>query len=202
MKIYFYCPEEYKDQLQPVYPRFIDILGKAGALVTTNLDKSSQPKFSPEELDEMVKSGRGTLAQMNGLIIEITKFDPQITNLLAQAMAQKKPTYCLYHRNKPPRETLVFLKRKSIPKFIKTDSYTEEVLEKRLLTFLNKVPSAGVKEEIPSIKFTLRITPQIEKYLHWLTHNTKSTKADFLRDEIKKMMDEDKEYQEYLKKFK
>lgn len=202
MKIYFYCPEEYRTQIQPVYPKFMDILGKAGALVMTNLDKSNQPNFSPEELDEMLKSGRGTLAQMDGLIIEITKFDPQITNLLAQAMTQKKPTCCLYHRYKPPRDTLVFLNKKSVPKFIKTDSYTEDILERPLLNFLKNVPGKGVGVEIPSIKFTLRITPQIEKYLHWRTHNTDLSKADFLREEIKKIMEENKEYQNYLKKFK
>ena len=58
----------------------------------------------------------------------------------------------------------------------------------------------GEGKETPTIKFTLRITPRIERFLHWKTHNTKVSKADFLRELIERLIDQDEDYQRFVGK--
>lgn len=53
------------------------------------------------------------------------------------------------------------------------------------------------KFDKPNIKFTLRITPRIEKYLSWKIQNTDRTKADYLREEVERLIDEDDEFEKF-----
>lgn len=51
----------------------------------------------------------------------------------------------------------------------------------------------------PTIKFTLRISKEIERYLKWKVHNTDKSKADFLREVIvDDLIANDTAYQEFL----
>ncbi|MBU1167747.1 GAF domain-containing protein, partial [Patescibacteria group bacterium] len=53
-------------------------------------------------------------------------------------------------------------------------------------------------DKIPNIKFTLRISKEIDRYLNWKVHNTKKTKADFLREAIlEDLMEPDEEYKKF-----
>ncbi|MFH1781150.1 MAG: hypothetical protein ABH835_00840, partial [Patescibacteria group bacterium] len=76
------------------------------------------------------ETGLSFLEQVDGLVLEITEADPQINYFLAQAILQRKPTLCLYQKNKVPRQLLVYLNQKNIPKEIVTKAYTEKNLEK------------------------------------------------------------------------
>ncbi|MBU1118546.1 GAF domain-containing protein [Patescibacteria group bacterium] len=52
----------------------------------------------------------------------------------------------------------------------------------------------------PTIKFTLRISKEIERYLSWKINNTDKTKADFLREVITEdLIADDEEYQKFIK---
>jgi len=72
-------------------------------------------------------------------------------------------------------------------------------LESVIVDFLHTVEK-GEGRELPTIKFTLRVTTRIERYLHWKTNNTKITKADFLRELIENLIDKDQDYQRFVKK--
>lgn len=51
----------------------------------------------------------------------------------------------------------------------------------------------------PTIKFTLRISKEIERYLTWKIHNTDQSKADFLRNLLTEdVIQEDQDYQDFL----
>lgn len=64
------------------------------------------------------------------------------------------------------------------------------------------MPSGTVqdKPDLPRRKFTLRITDAIENFLHYKTHNTKLSKADYLRGQIEKLMEDDKGWQDYQRR--
>jgi GAF domain-containing protein len=52
----------------------------------------------------------------------------------------------------------------------------------------------------PTIKFTLRISKEIERYLTWKIHNTDQSKADFLRNLLTEdVIKNDHDYQDFLK---
>lgn len=51
----------------------------------------------------------------------------------------------------------------------------------------------------PTIKFTLRISKEIERYLKWKIHNTDQSKADFLRNLLTEdVIKNDQQYQDFL----
>lgn len=51
----------------------------------------------------------------------------------------------------------------------------------------------------PTIKFTLRISKEIERYLTWKIHNTDKSKADFLRNLLTEdVIKNDQQYQDFL----
>ena len=72
--------------------------------------------------------------------------------------------------------------------------YTDSSLEKNILDALAKIEGVAINE-VPSIKFTLRITPSLERYLQWKSQETGLSKADFLRDFLQKeVIDKDSQY--------
>ncbi len=69
------------------------------------------------------------------------------------------------------------------------------IAHEKIMKKVQMMAKRKTKFDQPSIKFTLRITPRIEKYLSWKIKNTEKTKADYLRGEIEKIMEEDDEFQ-------
>lgn len=73
----------------------------------------------------------------------------------------------------------------------------EKVVERFKHLYLAK--NRKINDEKADIKFTLRITPKIEKYFTWKIQNTDLNKADFVRNRIEQEIDKDGDFQEYLK---
>lgn len=139
------------------------------------------------------------LDQVDVLIMEITRPTQNIHFILAQAILARKPTLCLYGKNQPPRELLQFIKQKEAPRPMKTYSYTEMTLSNAVESFIRlNDPDAAEKEDIPSVKFTIRFTPRNERYLTWYSEKYGITKADYIRDLINREAQEDKDYPENL----
>ena len=200
MRIYFTADNQAEDKLQKRFVMIIDSLAKAGVLVMSNLVGSGLKGFSGADLDRMEQAGEGMLERMDALIIEGSSYLAESGYLIAIALAHKKPVLYLSDKTRPINKNLIHLKKnKDAAKLLSLEYYTEGNLAKVLNNFLGQV-ERGEGWEVPNIKFTLRITSRIERYLHWRTHNTKISKADFLREMIEKMIDEDEEYQKFVKK--
>lgn len=72
----------------------------------------------------------------------------------------------------------------------------ERVMERFRRLYLAR--ARRTDEEKADIKFTLRITPKIEKYLSWKTQNTDLTKADYLREMIDKDLTSDEDFKKFI----
>ena len=200
MRIYFTADNQAEDKLQKRFVRVIDLLSNAGVLVMSNLAGTNLSGFSNADLDRMNQAGEGMLERMDGLIIEGSSYLPESGYMIAIALAHKKPILYLSDKTRPINKNLLHLrKNKDAAKLLKLESYIDANLEKIVTEFLQQV-ERGEGREIPNIKFTLRITSRIERYLHWKTHNTSLSKADFLREEIEELIDKDEEYQKFVKK--
>jgi len=195
MKVYFFSPKTSQNKLSKAQDIIIKTLRRAEVDLYTNLKERSLPS----DLAELQNSGGMVLDEMQALIIAGTKKSPDIGYLLAMAISQKKPVLYLYEKGSGSQDILKYLSSKNIPKTLQIKNYQKKNLEKIIIDFLNSFKGKKVKE-IPKIKFTLRITPSIEKYLHYKTHNTNKSKADFLREYIEKMMDLDDDFQEFLRR--
>lgn len=158
-----------------------------------NQPKSIQPVFGGPQFEN--------LRSVDFLILEITESNPEVNFLLAQAILQQKPTLCVYKKNREPRDLLNYLIQRGTPKCITAHAYFRGSLSKVINRFLASVAELPQEiDELPSIKFTLRLTPKVDRYLDWKSKKMHRTKADLLRDWLRLKMDEDVDFQKRLRK--
>ena len=65
-------------------------------------------------------------------------------------------------------------------------SYIAGDLEEQITEFINSI-GAGIKEK-PTIKFTLRLTSRMERYLQLKSKKVRKNKADYLRQIVEELM--------------
>jgi len=196
MQIYFSANKDAQD-LKNRFQKIIDILTNAGNSVMSDLGLQKSARFSETDIEKIRSAGQTLLEQMDALIIEATVRSPENGYLVALALTHKKPTLFLHQKGTDIDKNLLSLqKEKNTQHLLHIQSYSEDKLKNILLEFINLAEKKAGKQ-LPKIKFTLRITPRIERYLHWKTHNTKISKADFLREEIEKMIEKDEEFKKY-----
>lgn len=139
-----------------------------------------------------------TLERAHGIILEISRPTNELYYLLAQAIILQKPTLCLYIKNRVPRKIITHLSNKNIPKSICAKSYSRATLEHVIKMFLHSLDNSIIVTETPDIKFTLRLTGTMERYLNWLVENKHLNKAIFLRNLLEKTIEQDEEYKQFL----
>ncbi len=151
-------------------------------------------KVEDVDLTSLNGGGLGLLDKVDGIILEVTEPSDQLNYILAQAILQQKPTLCLYQKNKEPRYLLSHLKRKGVPKGIQIKAYTQNTLNSLVNKFLQDLGDISEVSDKPNIKFTLRITEKIEKYLDYKSKKGEVNKADYLRQLIEKEINKDDDY--------
>ncbi|PIZ99360.1 MAG: hypothetical protein COX77_01745, partial [Candidatus Komeilibacteria bacterium CG_4_10_14_0_2_um_filter_37_10] len=121
--------------------------------------------------------------------------------LCALAIAQRKPIlYLLPLGNMIPDEIKLLQSNPQVSKLLMVKFFQENNIESRLAEFIDLLENGRGDWELPTIKFTWRISPRIERYLRWKTVNTKKTKADWLREYLlKEIIDKDEEYKGFLR---
>jgi hypothetical protein len=195
MRVYFYAPSTSQQSLTSAYEAITDVCQRADAVLSTN----AQPNLPPETLSQHQQSAAPLLDAMQAMVVEGSTPDPQAGYLLAYAIAEKRPLLYLYARGEVAPEVLRYLNLKDIPKHVVVTTYTPANLERTVEEFLKRFGKVKIRE-VPRIKFTLRLTPTIDEYLDFKTRNTKKTKADYLRDKLDKLLEDDDEFQQYLRK--
>lgn len=197
MHIYFYGPQTKQPERRSAYVVIKESLRLADVYVSTNTE-ADEVQVSAEVMADSREHNVPLLERMDAFLLEGTTSDPEIGFLLAHAIALKKPVLYLYQRGSVP-QVFSHLSQRELPKYIKVVAYDQATLGRQVTDFLRA--TSGVRlREVPRIKFTLRITPSIEEYLHFKTHNTKLTKADYLRQDIERAMEADEEWQAYQRK--
>lgn len=197
MRVYFFGPETNIEKHQQVYEQIIQKLTDAGLKVVFRTESDFISGMDESQIAQIQETGESILNHVDGIVIETTTSDPEIGYLLAHAILQKKPTLCFYQKGSQIKTTLSYLGQK-IPSFIFLKPYEKEDLEKTIADYIKLFEMDSELSEITNIKFTLRISKKISHFLDWKTHNTKKTKADFLRELIEKIIKEDDKYQKYL----
>lgn len=197
MHVYFYASPSTRSDLQRAYAAVKDVLSTTDVYVSTNTE-ANEVQVSAEVMATSREQDVPLLEQMDAFLIEGTLSDPEIGFLLAHAIALKKPVLYLYQRGTVP-QVFSRLSQRELPTFIKVYAYTPDNIAAAVRTFLSSIEGFHFRE-VPRLKFTLRITSTIEAYLHFKTHNTKDSKADYLRQRIEDMMAADQAWQEYQRK--
>ena len=197
MRVYFFSPLISTAELDANYRRIAEILRQAGVFVVASSGEHNVD-FKKEDLERMNESGEILLDKMDCIIIEASKPDQEIGYLLAYAISQKKPLLYLYHKSTPEKVAFGYLTKKNTPDFVKMKMYSAKDLDEVIHGFIHELESGRGLKEKPSIKFTLRITPQIERYLQWKSNRHKQTKADYLRELLEELIGKDEEFRKKL----
>ncbi len=193
MRTYFFSPLVSNEELDGYYRQIVGILKEAGVFVVASSDENNTD-FKKEELESMQESGEILLDKMDCIIIEASQPDQEIGYLLAYAISQKKPLLYLYKKGTPEKIAFGYLNKKNTPDYLRMASYTIQDLQQKVLQFVDEVGMGKGLKEKPTIKFTLRITSQMERYLDWKSKRKKKTKADFLRNILERMIEEDGDF--------
>lgn len=135
------------------------------------------------------------LDQVDALLIEITDPTDLEHFILAQAVLADKPTLCLYQKNRPPRKLLDYIRSRKTPRSIKTFSYSPSTVDEAIESFIRRHnPDSLDDVHMPSIKYTLRLTPFIDQYLDWVSRQQSKTKANMIRSILIDAAERDEDY--------
>jgi len=173
-----------------IQSKFYDIdkiLSDLGVLVFTQKDKSNvSNNISFERLDGLVLAG-GEKNLDGGYLI-------------ALAISQKRPILYLLEKGQPlPDELLYIRDNKDVSKYLVIKYYSRENIKVKISEFIDLIENGDARWDTPTVKFTWRITPRIERYLRWKMSTCGKTKADWLRDHlVKEIIVKDVNYQKFL----
>ncbi|MBI2410753.1 MAG: hypothetical protein HYV32_02590 [Candidatus Kerfeldbacteria bacterium] len=175
---------------------------KTGGAILRACREAGVSVLTPEKIRKRKRLPEGVaffLDQVDLLIIEITKPNPLMHFILAQAILADKPTLCLYAKNQSPRLLLKYIRKKATPKPVKTFSYMETSLAEAVNHFIGMHdPLRQEHDEAVSIKYTLRLSPRVDRYLTWRSEKQKMNKADFIRELLARKAKEDRKYRDPL----
>jgi hypothetical protein len=182
MRVYFFQAPSPKPRMESVRVELLQLMDEKKVFYVTN-DGRNSLDVPQDELELLAKTGGSMLDKMDALVIEGSTPDADVGYLLAYAMSLKKPTLYVYDKDIANKGVLKYLGSRQIPPHIKVQSYSGsgvQVIAEKFLNELLRSEEAGQ----PTIKFTFRITPQIEEYLSKKAKKTGMSKADFLRKKI------------------
>lgn len=200
IRAYFYGPPTTKRGLNGVYDAIKGVCQRADVVLSTNTEEE-EINLPSETIAEHRATGVPLLDAMQAILVEGSTPDPQAGYLLAYALAEKRPLLYLYARGEVAPEVLRYLNLKDIPKHIVIATYAPDRVERVVEDFLRQLGDIKIRE-VPRIKFTLRLTTTIDQYLDFKTRNTKKAKADYLREDIEQRIEQDEEFQRFLRKRK
>jgi hypothetical protein len=91
---------------------------------------------------------------------------------------------------------IAFIRNQRSPRCIQSFSYTKEILLAGVKRFLDLYASGNVFQDQSTYKkFTLRITPLIDRYVDWLAEVNQMNKADVIREILETAALNDLDYQ-------
>jgi len=185
MKIYFYSNQYLNNQDAKDINLY---LKKAGVDVISNLSASGNG--GTEE---------GSLDKVDAFIFQGDKLDTKASYLIALVLAQRKEVLCLLPQGAKLDASLKDLEADSkLAKKIHIEIYNKNILKEKVLDFLKIIDNDSIRS-LFNIKYTLRISSKIADYLNWKSKQKNIKKADWIRNEIQQLMEDDKKYQEFLK---
>lgn len=133
-----------------------------------------------------IDDGKNLLSSVDAVIITCNIPTGEVNYLIASAVSNNKPLLCFVSDNNGIPEALqTFLKdyRNFGKTILDIHTFSYSDFEDNLNVFIDKIVDIILTER-PRIKFTLRITPAIDKYLSEKSAETGLSKADFVRDLI------------------
>jgi hypothetical protein len=185
MKSFFISDRQDKEVLAR-FTRIVSIFDKQGHQV----DKSQivkSPQDDANDFEGAYKRNMTAIKKCDFLVAEVSNLSSGIGFLISTALTMKKPVLALYY--KPSKHHLsTMLKGSTSNKLMFFKEYDDSNYEKVVKDFLNSVKS------IIDTKFILIISPEIDRYLEWVSDNRRMHKAQVVRNAVEDIMKKDKDW--------
>jgi hypothetical protein len=169
-----------------LHQELVQELKRLGISVWTSIDlkKGNLEGTHFEELDALVIDGTALEADAGYLLALGLAHKKQVLYLLAKGSILDSSVEALTHN-------------KEVKKHIKIVFYSPDSLIKKVKAFLQYLDE-NIGQESYTIKYTLRLSPRLDRYLVWKSKQIKKDKADLFREWLNESMQKDEEYQKRL----
>ena len=195
MKIYASSPNADRPKLAAFF-KALEELEKKGHKVIDIYKNEAIPL--PEDVDYQVKKFKESekaIKEADVVVIDVTYPGRRIGFEVARALDEKKVVIALNNivqgEDQPARRIPSFVGN-TAKNFIYRDYNADNI---------NSIMEEGLniaKQQLDT-KFILIISPEIDKYLEWVSQERRMHKAQVVRESIESQMIKDKEYQQFLK---
>lgn len=201
MRIYFFI-SNVKRFSKARLAQAISSMEALGYLVITNFFDHEHSDFL-RNLNAAMDPRTSILDKIDFFIVEGSLASSEAAYLVAWAFSVQKPVlYLLPKGHALDPSFKIFQEGTRAGKLFKVRYYVEGKLKEQILQGVSSLATAfkAKERELTNIKFTLRMTPCIDRYMNWKAKRRKMTKANFLRFLLQQMMSEDAGFQNYLNK--
>lgn len=199
MRIYFFASKTegiFYTKIQQTIHR----LESLGHLVVTNLPGHEQSSVL-ESLQSSIRPRSSILDNIDAFIIESGSQAQEAAYLVAWAFSSQKAILYLVLKGQMIDPAIKMLQGgKKTKHLFKVRYYSVDKIKELVIDEVEEFEKFLRKSEreFANVKFTLRITPSIERYLRWKAQKRKITKANFLRLFLEQMKDADEGFKKHM----
>ena len=201
LKIYLAAVADSKNNPSDQIIKIADFLKTTSVLVLSNIKSLASGSLSTQEVAQADSYGQILLDKIDAFIIDGTQSNSEAGHIIAYALFRKKHILYILPGGRQLDYALNLLtKRKESAPFFHVRRSAPQMLLRHAKDFMRLLSIEPKEAEIPSIKFTLRITPKIDHYLSWRASRSNVKKADFLREMIEGEVKKDDYYKKEREK--
>lgn len=199
MKIYFTASTAEFNKHKDLYFRIRDLLISEKHFLTRDwLSKTETRidtgKIEVDDIKEIYKDCMRALNEADLVIIEDTISNFSTGHQITIALERQKPTLVLWSQPKHRHFQKTFIQGVE-SEYLEFHQYSDENLEDIIRSFIKKYENANQKN-----RFHLVLSEVERKYLDWAQFSKNKSRTKVIRDAIRKSMEEDGEFGEYLRK--
>jgi len=197
MKVFFTCTTTKFKQYKNNYRAIRNFLVKEGHIITRDWIQKvhlNSKEFEDEENGsvKIYKLTRKALDEADILIVEDTVESFSNGHLITVALQRRIPVLVLWHTSKKRYFSKSLIQGMEDP-LLQISKYTMANYKNIIRAFLNKYANANEKHH-----FHLVINEAERRFVDWACFNKNRSRTEVIREALRKMMESDKKYLQYL----
>ena len=198
MKIYFSCSTADFFEYEEGYFKIRDFLVKEGHILTRDwLPETAETLHSGNtlirDIKKIYKDCIEAIREADLVIIEDTVSNFSTGHQITVALQYRKPTLVLWQGKKHRQFKQMFIHGIDSD-ILQISEYSLENLEDIIKTFVEKFEDCSERN-----RFHLVLNNLERRYLDWAQFSKSKSRTQIIRESLRKQIDEDFEYNQYLK---
>lgn len=193
MKVYFTCSARGTKQLKDNYQKIFEIIKSKGHVHVDDFSKSSDAVKvyvgSHDENLKLYKKAMDCIRSADIIVLEVSTHSLSMGYLMQQGISQGKPVIALYLEGNLP----VFAAGIDNEK-LQLVEYNLENIEEELTIALENAQASS------DVRFNFFISPEISRFLDWVSKVKKIPRSVYLRSLIEKELESNVQFKEYKDK--